>query len=164
MKIATICLTTFLALGSSASALAADSGACAWTRGTSRAPASSFPRSNHWHGTAKLAVVLPEGGRWRGLGPTHNFRDKLFLWSEGFEVGLEKNLKVTGVQLDAPGQQAVVSRPTNAYAESLGGWAMLVLVELPSAGCWEITGEYMGEKLKFVVEAHAERPASPPAT
>jgi hypothetical protein len=34
---------------------------------------------------------------------------------------------------------------------------MLVAVEFPSAGCWEITGEYLGQKLSFVVEAASPR-------
>jgi hypothetical protein len=154
-------LLTFLPL---AGAFAAELGGCAWTRGTNQPPSQSFPPSARWYGTEKLAVQLPPRGKWRGLGPTHNFRDKLFLWSKGFEARSEKNLKVTGVRLDADSPPAVISKPTNAYADSLGGWTMLVLVELPTAGCWQITAEYMGEKLTFVVQADPEKPSSAPAT
>ena len=164
MNFARFCLFGLLTLVPLVGAFAAEAGACAWTRGTSQAPSKSFPPSENWYGTEKLAVILPRGGTWRGLGPTHNFRDKLFLWSKGFEAGSEKNLKVTGVRLDADSPPAVISKPTNAYAESLGGWTMLVLVEFPSAGCWQITGEYMGEKLAFVVQTHPEKSGSPPAT
>jgi hypothetical protein len=155
MRIARFSLLGLLAFFTSAGATAAEGGACAWTRGTSQSPSTSFPPSENWYGTEKLAVILPKDGAWRGLGPNHNFRDKLFLWSKGFEAGSEKNLKITGVRLDATSPPAVISKPTNAYAESLGGWTMLVLVELPSAGCWQITAEYMGERLTFVVQAHA---------
>ena len=41
---------------------------------------------------------------------------------------------------------------------------MLVAVELPVAGCWEITGEYLGQKLSFVVEVRADDPPSDGAT
>jgi hypothetical protein len=33
-----------------------------------------------------------------------------------------------------------------------GGWAMLVMVEFPAIGCWELTGEYKGQTLSFVVQ------------
>jgi hypothetical protein len=36
---------------------------------------------------------------------------------------------------------------------------MLVLVEFPSAGCWELTGRYLGQELTFVVEVPDEAPA-----
>jgi hypothetical protein len=41
---------------------------------------------------------------------------------------------------------------------------MLVAVEFPSSGCWEITGEYLGQKLGFVVEvsAAAAQSSTPP--
>ena len=164
MSIARFNLVGLLTLVPLAGAFAAEGRGCAWTRGTSQAPSKSFPPSENWYGTEKLAVILPRDGTWRGLGPTHNFRDKLFFWSEGFEAGSEKNLEVTGVRLDADSPPAVVSKPTNAHAESLGGWTMLVLVEFPSAGCWQIIGEYMGEKLTFVVQARSEKSGSAPAT
>jgi hypothetical protein len=147
-----------------ADSFAAEGGECAWTRGTSQAPSESFPPSENWYGTEKLAVILTRDGVWRGLGPAHNFRNKLFFWSKGFEAGSEKYLKVTGARLDDANSQAVISRPTNAYADSLGGWTMLVLVEFPSPGCWQINGEYMGEKLTFVVQVHPEESSSAPAT
>ncbi len=164
MNIARFSMIGLLTLLPLADAFAAEVGGCAWTRGTELPPSQSFPPSENWYGTEKLAVQLPARGKWRGLGPTRNFRNKLFLWSKGFEAGAEKKLKVTGVRLDGDSPPAVISKPTNAYAKSLGGWTMLVLVELPTAGCWQITGEYMGEKLTFVVQADPKKPSSAPAT
>jgi hypothetical protein len=46
----------------------------------------------------------------------------------------------------------------------LGGWTMLVMVEFPSAGCWKITGEYLGQVLDFVVEVQADEPPAQGAT
>jgi hypothetical protein len=34
----------------------------------------------------------------------------------------------------------------------LNKWRMLVGVDFPDPGCWEITGEYLGQTLTFVVE------------
>ena len=34
-----------------------------------------------------------------------------------------------------------------------------MLVMFPSAGCWEITGRYLGQELRFVVEVPSETPS-----
>lgn len=90
------------------------------------------------------------------MGPEHNYRDKLFWWSYGFTPGSESQLTVTGERLDGESLPASISQPASAHATSLGGWAMLVGVEFPSAGCWQITGQYLGQKLVFVVEVRPE--------
>jgi hypothetical protein len=93
-------------------------------------------------------------------GTEYNYRDKLFWWSFGFKPGSESNLKVSAASLDGYPAKASISPPTNAHAPSLGGWTMLVAVEFPAAGCWEITGEYLGQKLVFVVDVRADDPPS----
>jgi hypothetical protein len=143
---------------------ASSPGACPRTLGTSDLLGKPFPSSARWYGSEALAVILRPDGIWRGMGPSHNFRDKLFWWSQGFKPGLESNLKVTGKRLDAESPPADISDATNAKAESLGGWAMLVGVEFPSAGCWRITGNYLGQELSFVVEVRADDSAITPAT
>lgn len=40
----------------------------------------------------------------------------------------------------------------NAGAHSLGGWTMLAGIDFPSAGCWRLTLNYLGQSLWFVVE------------
>ena len=115
-----------------------------------------FPSSDSWYGAETLAVMLRPDGIWRGMGPQHRFRDKLFWWSLGFKPGMESNLEVTARRLDASSSPADVSPPTNAHAPDLGGWTMLVAVEFPTAGCWEITGRYLGQALSFVVEVRAD--------
>ncbi len=157
-------LTFSAALFAPIVAQAADGAACPRTLGTSDMLGKPFPSSARWYGSETLAVILRPDGIWRGMGPSHNFRDKLFWWSQGFKPGLESNLKVTGKRLDANSPPADISDATNAKAESLGGWAMLVGVEFPSAGCWQITGNYFGQELSFVVEVRADDSASDPAT
>ena len=73
------------------------------------------------------------------MGPEYNYRDKLFWWSFGFKPGSESNLKVSATSLDGNPAKANISPPTNAHAPSLGGRTMLVAVEFPAGGCWEIT-------------------------
>jgi len=64
--------------------------------------------------------------------------------------GDSQSIAVTGRRLDAPAPPLNVSRATNAYAEDIQS-AMLVRVDFPTPGCWEITGRYAGSELSFVV-------------
>jgi len=52
--------------------------------------------------------------------------------------------------LDAPALPLRVSKATNAFASDIQS-AMLVGVDFPTLGCWEITGRYQGHELSFVV-------------
>ena len=60
----------------------------------------------------------------------------------------QPRISVVGTRLDAPG--TLTSGPgTNASADF--GEAMLVGVEIPSPGCWQITASYGDAVLSFVV-------------
>ena len=103
-----------------------------------------FPRSESWFGSEALAVNLHNNGVWKTTAPGAQIAVKLFWWSAGFKPGMEKNLKVSIRELSGAPMTAVVSRPTNAGAESLGGWTMLTGIHFPEPGCWEITGNLSG--------------------
>ncbi len=109
-----------------------------------------------WYGSDSLAVRIARDGYWYGMGPERSFGDKLFIRSSGFRPGQESGLKVRGTRIDGDSERAQVSSPTNAHDASFGGWAMLVGVSLPSAGCWEFEVSYLGQELKFVVETRKE--------
>ena len=134
--------------------------ACAATTPSGASLGKPFPRSENWYGSEVLAVILPPDGIWAGTAKLH-YRGKLFWWSYGFEPGMESQLKVWGRRLDGAAPPAEVSRPSNAHAPSLGGWTMLVAVEFPSAGCWEISGEYQGQRLSFIVNVSDLMPTPP---
>lgn len=124
---------------------------CPRTAG-SNALGSPFPSSGHWYGSESFAVQLPPDGTWPTTAPGARIAVKLFWWSAGFKPGMESSLSVTLKELSGAPANAVVSRATNAHSESLGGWTMLTGIDFPAAGCWEITGRYLGQELKFVVE------------
>jgi hypothetical protein len=156
MKIAPLAIIVLAVIApSNSNAEAQPSAACLRTAASGRILGKPFPPSENWYGSETLAVMLPPQGIWRG-GTAYHYRGKLFWWSFGFAPGSESNLKVTGRKLDGSSTEANISTVTNAYAESLGGWTMLVAVEFPSAGCWEIAGEYLGQKLTFVIEVVAD--------
>jgi hypothetical protein len=110
-----------------------------------------------WFGTQKLWTVLPTSGEWRGLrgyNPTDlSYRQKLFWWRQGFYWLAEPRPKliVTGRQLDASEPPIIVSGPNAGYREEDTKSFMVVAVDFPTLGCWEIRGDYEGDKLSYVV-------------
>ena len=119
-------------------------------------PARTGPDS-FWFGTAKLWTRLPSDGTWRGLphytpsDPT--FRQKLFFWRQGYSLrsDLPPHLRVTGRRLDG-------WAPPLASDNANAGWTddekqpfMVTGVNFQALGCWEVTADYHGDQLKFVV-------------
>jgi hypothetical protein len=111
-----------------------------------------------WFGSEALAVRLPADGRWRGMGPSRNFFDKFWVWRRGYEARTETQPALTfaGVKLgggEKP-ERMQIDGATNAYGD---GWSqMLVGMEFPSAGCWQVTANYVHagttQNLTFVVD------------
>jgi len=131
--------------------------ACPRTVG-SRSLGPPFPDSSQWYGSESFAVQLPPDGTWPTTAPGARIAVKLFWCSAGFRPGMESSLIVTLKELNGASANAVVSRATNAHAESLGGWTMLTGIDFPDPGCWEVTGQYLGQELKFVVETVRSAP------
>jgi hypothetical protein len=120
-------------------------------------PPAPFPSSpatgNFWYGANSLWTALPTTGVWAAL--PHNpegYSQKLFWWREGYfwKDEPEPQLLVTGRRLDGPAGPLQVSRATNAFAEDIQS-AMLVGVDFPTLGCWEISGRYAEAELSFVI-------------
>jgi len=93
--------------------------------------------------------LLRPDGTWRGL-PYHDgaYTQKVFWWSQGYDW--RSPLTVTGRRIDGSAPSLGASTATNASAEDIGS-SILVGVEIPTAGCWEITGDLKGVTLRFVV-------------
>jgi hypothetical protein len=123
------------------------------------------PATNQeWHdlfmfgGDVLSVQLLVEGWR-HGMGPELNYRNKLWWFSKGYK-GLTDPvsfLTVTGRRLDAEDDPAYVKsvsevvESVESAMDGTGNSSMLALIEFPNAGCWEITGEYGGQVLVFVV-------------
>jgi hypothetical protein len=111
-----------------------------------------------WFGTAKLWTQLPTDGTWMGLPhyrPTDTaFRQKLFWWREGYDWRVENppKLTVTGKRLDSPAPPLGTDEHANA------GWTgdsnhpfIVVGIDIPTLGCWKITGHFEDAELSFVI-------------
>ena len=110
-------------------------------------------------GNEKLWTVLLKSGIWGwGPHPPGHENEVQPLTTKTFWVSVDFNwrtewpvkLRVTGRRLDGDAPPLLTLPATNAFVDGPAA-AMLVGVYVPTPGCWEITGEYRGEKLSYVV-------------
>jgi len=116
-------------------------------------PPSAPLSGSFWYGTPALWTSLETSGTWIGL-PYHDglYGQKVFWWRQGYDPRAEPQppLTVTGTRIDQPAGPLISERATNAFASDIGS-AMLVGVDIPSGGCWRITGHLRSTELSFVV-------------
>jgi hypothetical protein len=122
------------------------------------APYPVTPDANSfWFGTNALWTALPLDGTWKNLphytpsDPT--FRQITVWWRQGYDPNTEPqpNLTVTGTRLDSPASPLLADAATNGWVQPDQPF-MLVGVNLPTLGCWQITSTYRGQQLTFVVQ------------
>ena len=116
-------------------------------------------------GTEKLWTEIGDSmiWQWTPHTPRHeqDLTAKIFWLSEDYDWRTEPipKIKVTGKRLDGPAPPLMLPQgpATNAIVNTAGG-AMLTGVWMPTPGCWEITGDYEGEKLSFNVWVEPAKP------
>lgn len=108
-----------------------------------------------WYGTNHLWTMLSADGVW----PTKNnvnknggYTTKLVFWTQGFDWRKEPepNLIATAVRLDGD-SPSVKAAYANAVFVPSNTPAMMTGIDIPTDGCWEITGYYQGHRLAFTV-------------
>jgi hypothetical protein len=119
---------------------------------------AKLPARSFWLGSEKLWTMRFKDGLWRGYwvtdpdsGLKHEiYFDKVFWWRKGYDWRTENppQLKVTGKRLDGEAPSLYTDR---ANAANIKIPAMVTGINIPTVGCWEITGDYKGDTLKFVV-------------
>ena len=105
-----------------------------------------------WYGSPDLWTMLRIDGNWGSLPQSKDgYRhQKVWWWRAGYNMGEEHpELTVTGNRLDAGAPPLLADPATNAAADF--GATMLIGVDIPTPGCWKITGHYKGHELPFVV-------------
>ena len=116
-----------------------------------RTPPTNY--ASDWYGSEHLWTMLAYGGEvWQGwvAATPPVLPQKTFWWSADWKPAdePEPTIIVTGRRLDGPG--AFTFGPgTNASADF--GTAMLVGIDIPSYGCWELTARYRLATLSYVV-------------
>jgi hypothetical protein len=170
VSIATMTLFLLTPAASFASSDSAVPASCPVTRPSEPAfvPPAPYPGAPpsaphaFWHGAPGLWTMLSSTGVLRGMisaSPSRpgafSTRDKVFWWSPGFHpIGTpDPPLKIEGRRLDGEAPRLAQPWVTNAHVPDWGGWTMLIMLELPTEGCWEVTGTYYGNYVTFVVWA-----------
>ena len=121
-------------------------------------PPSPYP-SQHgsdgfWFGSEKLWVQLPTNGTWSHL-PHYRpsdtaYRTKIQWWRKGYDWRTDNpsKLTVTGERLDSPAPRL----ESQSNASGITGQAFIMSgLDIPTLGCWRVTGDYSGDKLSFVI-------------
>lgn len=98
------------------------------------------------YGTDALWTLLETSGVWRVL------RQKVWYWRKGWNPRTEpvRDLAITGRRLDGDSPPFRTQGGASGMFRD-GTSAMLRAVDIPATGCWEITGQYRGNSLSFVV-------------
>jgi len=106
-----------------------------------------------WYGSEHLWTALNTDGVWSKLPENPDgYTQKIMWWSSLYSLKdeLEPALVVTGKRLNGEAPALRFYGATNAMADDIGE-AMLTGVEIPTLGCWEITGQYKESEISFVV-------------
>ena len=119
------------------------------------------------YGSDQLWVDLPKIGVWPGLHLNYArtppaYTQPVVWWQKGYDRHREPHpdLQITGRRLDAPAQQLMAGRAEGDRARTVPDRTVpdspdfiAVRIDLPTLGCWEVTGKYMSQTLTFVVWA-----------
>ena len=117
------------------------------------------PFEEVWYGTPELWANLdPNGHVWKDLpvGTDGSVGDKTLWWSENFSTAEgedftgKADITVTAVHLDGSAPTVVVEGGVPSFDRHIGNF-MLVGLELPEPGCWEVTARYQGAELAYVI-------------
>jgi hypothetical protein len=98
-----------------------------------------------WYGSDGLWTWLEADG-------TARRSDKSFWWRDGYDWQTEPSprLLVMARRLDAVAPEVRISDATNGFRDDIGAF-MLTGLDFPTGGCWEVTGHYRDQRLRFVV-------------
>jgi len=119
--------------------------------------------STFWYGSDALWTALPLDGKWTANGKDEDgsvCRTKLSLLASRLRLRTETEPKLTiaGKRLDAVAPTVAVALANAVFIPSRDGAGMMTLIDIPKAGCWEITAHYKGHDLSFVVSVEPKTP------
>lgn len=105
-----------------------------------------------WFGSDLFWTELPASGTWSALPKSNQgFTQKIFWWSKEYvqDAEYQPAITVSGRRLDGKSPALVFSKPSTGNSDR--DTFMVVGVEIPVEGCWQITGTYKNETLTFTV-------------
>jgi hypothetical protein len=122
-------------------------------------PPASYPskaaEKMFWYGTDALWTAVDDDGTWSMRGNVlkgKGYRTKLVYWGRGFDgrTEAEPKLVVTARRIDSEVPSVTAGHASAVFVPgSTPG--MMTVIDIPTTGCWEITGVYRGHTLAFTV-------------
>lgn len=122
-------------------------------------PPSAPGAGMFWYGTDALWIALSVDGKWtmrnNVLAPK-GYRTKLVFWRRGFDWRTEPKPKliITGKRLDGDAPSIAVAHANAVFVTDAPGSmppGIMTGIDIPAAGCWELTAHYGGHTLTFIV-------------
>lgn len=91
-------------------------------------------------------------GLWHGLMTADGIGNKVFFWSRHWDWRTEHKpeLVLSADRLDEHALSVRVTPATNAHAKDIHH-AILSGLNVPTPGCWELTADYKGHTVSYVV-------------
>ena len=120
------------------------------------APPPPYPPDAHkgmfWYGTDALWTERNVEGKW-SMSNGQGYSTKLIFWRRGFDWRKEPEpqLIITGRHLDGDAPAIAVAHANAVCIPSRDAAGRMTLIDIPTAGCWELTGRYDGHTLTFLV-------------
>jgi hypothetical protein len=120
-------------------------------------PPAPYPEKEtgrFWLGTKALWTSLSEDGIWSGIVSPSGTRNKFWWWREGWRFDTDFRANEPGLIINArriDGDAPAVHAPRVTNAGEGKGTAMLLMLEIPTCGCWQITANYRSEYVSMVV-------------
>lgn len=118
-----------------------------------------------WYGTPGLWTILDvNGAEWRGLPVAEDGHvgNKTLWFSENFSTAEAEDfsgdagITVTAVRLDRPAPTVVEEGGVPSFNRYIKNF-LLVGLEVPEPGCWEVTARYQGAELTYVLHVEDRR-------
>jgi hypothetical protein len=118
------------------------------------APYSAQPTGGFWYGTPRLWTLLT-GTRWQFRRKNSGYFEKVVWFWEGLSLadwrsGRGPTLLITATRLDREASQ-VTARATLTYREQDWKAFLLAGIDIPKAGCWEISAQRDEDVVRYVV-------------
>jgi hypothetical protein len=121
-----------------------------------REPGDGTGVSSFWFGSEKLWAELSADGTWRSWGtlkPDDFVYSNKLPWFRIQSAFSKKDgqLTVTGKRLDGPAPSFTANFESNSFRRDEDNAMIMSGMNIPTFGCWEITGHYKDQELTFTV-------------
>src|SRR5262249_47511478 len=105
-----------------------------------------------WYGTESLWTLLGAEGVGH-VDKNGRYGTKLTYWRRGFDwrKEMEPQLVIHARRLDRDAPVIDVAHANAVFVTGRAAAAMMTAIDIPTAGCWEITAKYKTQALSFVV-------------